>query len=253
MAAPINDDNFSGGFGGASSHVYTPTYLARTAALLVAVIAFEQPAGIANSVTSVTDSNGLTWTRHSTNNFNGATTGNITGPVYTGSEIWTAQGNIIAGAGTLTVNFSIAVDHSTICWATFHGHNAAIPFDNHASLSSVFSNGATASTPTLTLSTATNNVALFGVITTPDNQSQTGILFNGGVSDGGNSASFSTGGTNWNFLRAEFKNFTTGASGIVVTGVTSRQNQLMTAYAITADVQTPPSTPGLGSHAVSIC
>ncbi|MDE2104537.1 MAG: hypothetical protein KGL39_45300 [Patescibacteria group bacterium] len=238
MAAPTLDEFFGDGAGGVSTRQSSYSLgAARTNELAVLTIAYEQPNATANSVTSVTDSNGNTWHKKSSINFTATADSNgLTGTSYAAIDVWWAYGNFTK-TGTFTVNFSALVDHMAVSALWFGGANASQPFDQNASLNGTSDFiGGTAGAPSLSLSTNTSDVQLIGYVMTPSNNTITAGTFAAGAADWDHGATFSSGGNWWCKMTDSGKASTSGFSNEAV-AFSSNTNVLMGAFAITADVQ----------------
>ncbi|MDE2103864.1 MAG: hypothetical protein KGL39_41895 [Patescibacteria group bacterium] len=246
MAAPAQDEFFGGGAGGVSTSTQNYTLVtARTNELMVLTIAYEQANSTANSVTSVTDSTGLTWRKHSSINFTATADSNgLTGPSYSAIDVWWAYGNFPSTGGSFTINFASAVDHFAVSALWYGGANSVQPFDQHSSLSGTSDFiGSTAGAPSLSLSTQTKDVQLVGYVMTPSNNTITAGTFNSGAADYNHGAAFSTGGSFWCKMTDSGKASTSGFSNEAV-AFSSNTNVLMGAFAITADAQPTSKTFG---------
>lgn len=244
MVAPVVDFSFANGSGSTGSSAYTVAYtpgFSSVGELLLLSICYQQPNGTANSVTSITDSLGLVWTRYGGVNYVGAADGNgLSGPSYTAIEVWYAIGNIPATASSVTVHTAAAVDHMNVAGLLISGFFATGPFDTNASLPGNFSHTTPAATPTLNITTNTADVLAIAIATTASNQFQSVATWNG-VSGGSNlvQTNFSGGGSFFNGNTTSWKGFTAIQSGLVVNYV-SLTNQLMMTLVVTNDVGPPP-------------
>jgi len=141
MAITRNGAGTSAGFNGVSTsgaitHAVGGT--AQSNALMMAMIAFNTTSTTAQSVSSVTDSNGNTWTRYTQQNANsGWHTADLVGGVqkYFAVEIWYTKAATIGTSINVTVNFTGTIDSTVICLsAKYLGYDATNPFDLNASL-----------------------------------------------------------------------------------------------------------------------
>jgi hypothetical protein len=243
MAAPVVDVQRGTDSGGspAGTSLTTPAMTTGgTNRVLVAFIAFNKESGAVPTVSSVTDTSGLTWTKLDAVTL---ATYTITNPIIARGEIWWAQAPLLLSSVTVTANFSSAPTAAVLDVVAFSGCYAlSTPFDSNASNPTHASDVSGSSTlPTATIST-----------------SQADDLIIGWGFCGRNSQSNATGWTNLAihspspdfpasfFTIIETKSFAATQSGLAVSPNTNTTDWGMYALALTGDAPPAPITKSYG-------
>lgn len=136
--------------------------------IIVLFVCSEPDTSAANRpVSTVTDTNGLTWTKRKALSFVAATPA-----TYCDLEIWWAHAPA-ATTGTITVTMSGTIDGMAMVYAAISGcTNFTDPWNSNPSLPATSTNPGAAATPSLSVNT-TGDAYVFGFWGSPHNGSQT--------------------------------------------------------------------------------
>ncbi len=186
--------------------------------------------GSNTTVTSITDSKSLTWTKHKSFQDNAVLTN-----AYNDVEEWNTTAGALAAVDTatgdiVTVNTAAVTDHTAFICIAVSGTDSTI-WDTNGSLGA-HAGGATSAVPTVSgISTNSATTMTFGVSTSSSASSCTTQTAGVGFTLGETMCN-GAGGTNYSSLAMELQSFTSAQSSLTVPMGTAMADWLMFADAI---------------------
>lgn len=158
----LNIESHGGSTSGAAPSSLNVSYTTPVTDTIIVlnVVSQSSPSG-AIAVSSVTDTNGLTWARRSTHSFQGGV-GNDT---FCTTEVWWAYQPIIQAAGTITINWAAPTGTAAVTWFTVSGCTSFVaPWDTNGALPKWTSNPTNSGVqPTDLFSTTSAGALVFAV------------------------------------------------------------------------------------------
>lgn len=180
--------------------------------IVLLFISYEPNSSATPSVASVTDANGLTWTRRGTPfSFTSASPA-----TFVGMEVWWAHCSAIVGLSAITVTLSAAVDDGSLCTMSVSGvTNFTNPFDTNVSLPATLFQSAAANA-SLTINTSLGDALVFGFTGSANNGGKTAVApFAISASSQNNN------GTNYSYEFVETNNYAAPQTGLAVSMASS--------------------------------
>lgn len=208
--------------------------------LLTVSIAIVANNNVIPTVTSVTDSLGLTWTKRASIGQIGITSGITSGPVAQGMEIWTAPapGSPTWTGHTITVASSANTDSVVMAMERLNAANLSTPMDHNASFPKTATRNTTGTLSATGISTSTANCTVYAMrcAAGAGNNINTGTFHIAGVNGDFGTATLKN-GTNFCIAGSQGKGFTSTQSGIAVDSGTTTDDAMIVAIGITGDSQ----------------
>lgn len=236
MAVSIASSNSALTGGSSGTVAYTTTAAHQ---IIVLIIHSENNSAVAPvAVSTVTDTNGLTWAKRTSQSFLSPSSPNT----YDTTEIWWAHAPA-AVSGTITVTMASAIDGGGVMALSMAGVlNTAAPWDTNGSLPAKVTNAtASAVAPSATISTSSTASFVFGIWGSPTSNAQQEVAPFGSTSMG---AVNNNGGVNFSHMFVEGAAFATVQSSRVVSLNFANDRWGFIVDAISGDVA-PVTTPTL--------
>jgi hypothetical protein len=199
------------------------------------------------NVTSITDPNGVTYTKLTERSFVTVADGRLTVALGCKNEIWIGRGSLGSTTGTVTVNLDATAGQLGVAGVPWTGASTAII--DTGGIETWQNDNPAATVNGVSHTTRTANTAIIWAGFAPSQPSGLGsyqaldVTFGGVTSDADtfNAGASGTSTTGWMWTNLSHKIYSSIQTGLAIAGTNSLFNQIGIVFAITAD--TPPADP----------
>lgn len=231
-------DTFAGGTSRTSNTMNYGSSVANV--VIICSVAMTSPTNTAPSITSMTDSTGLTWIKAGGTSKTGATRGVTGSPRAHAHETWYAISTSAISSHTITANFANTIDTGIMLITRLTGCNLTDPIDRNVALpaTSTFDSASAATLALSGINTNTANVLIYGVASSIGaGNNNSGVTLTGGTGNFGGGTFTASGGTNFVIMNQVGKQYTSIQTGVSAASTGSVNEGQMFAIAFTADAQ----------------